>query len=134
MNPLYSACIRNIRSYTTFEYGEAKAEKASMAKDGQMTFTVDVRNTGDREGAEVVQLYIADPVAGIDRPSKELKGFEKITLKPGETKTVSFTIEADDLSYYSIEQNGWVADAGEFQALIGPSSADIRTSASFELK
>ena len=121
-------------SYTTFEYGEAKAAKASMAKDGQMTVTVDVRNTGDREGAEVVQLYIADPVAGIDRPSKELKGFEKITIKPGETKTVSFTIEADDLSYYSISQNGWVAEAGEFQALIGPSSADIRTSASFELK
>ncbi|MBO5499815.1 MAG: glycoside hydrolase family 3 C-terminal domain-containing protein [Bacteroidales bacterium] len=121
-------------SYTTFEYGEAKAAKASMTADGKMTVTVDVKNTGDREGAEIVQLYIADPVAGIDRPAKELKGFEKITLKPGESKTVSFEIDAADLSYYSIEDNGWKAEAGEFQALIGPSSEDIRTTASFELK
>ena len=121
-------------SYTTFEYGQAKAAKSSMTADGKMTITVNVKNTGDREGAEVVQLYIADPVANIDRPVKELKGFEKITLKPGETKTVSFTIAADALSYYSIEKNGWVAEAGEFQALIGPSSEDIRTTASFQLK
>ncbi|MBQ2112075.1 MAG: glycoside hydrolase family 3 C-terminal domain-containing protein, partial [Bacteroidales bacterium] len=121
-------------SYTTFEYGEAKAAKASMTADGKMTVTVDVKNTGDREGAEIVQLYIADPVAGIDRPAKELKGFEKINLKPGESKTVAFEIDAADLSYYSIEDNGWKAEAGEFQALIGPSSEDIRTIASFELK
>lgn len=121
-------------SYTTFEYGEAKAAKASMTADGKMTVTVDVKNTGDREGAEIVQLYIADPVAGIDRPAKELKGFEKINLKPGESKTVSFEIDSADLSYYSIEENGWKAEAGEFQALIGPSSEDIRATASFELK
>ena len=121
-------------SYTTFEYGEAKAAKASMTADGKMTVTVDVKNTGYREGAEIVQLYIADPVAGIDRPAKELKGFEKITLMPGESKTVAFEIDAADLSYYSIEDNGWKAEAGEFQALIGPSSEDIRTTASFELK
>jgi beta-glucosidase len=121
-------------SYTTFEFGQAKAGKASMTADGKMTVTVDVKNTGDREGAEVVQLYVADPVASIDRPVKELKGFEKVTLKPGETKTVTFTLDADDLSFYSIEKNGWVAEAGEFQALIGPSSDDIRTTATFELK
>ena len=78
--------------------------------------------------------YIRDMVGSITRPIKELKGFEKITLKPGETKTVTFTLEADDLSFYSIEKNGWVAEAGEFQALIGPSSVDIRTTATFELK
>jgi beta-glucosidase len=121
-------------SYTTFEFGQAKAGKASMTADGKMTVSVDVKNTGDREGAEVVQLYVADPVASIDRPVKELKGFEKVTLKPGETKTVTFTLDADDLSFYSIEKNGWVAEAGEFQALIGPSSDDIRTTATFELK
>ena len=121
-------------SYTTFEYGQAKAAKASMTADGKMTVSVDVKNTGDREGAEVVQLYIADPASSIDRPVKELKGFEKITLKPGESKTVSFEIAADALSYYSVDDNGWKAEAGEFQALIGPSSADIRTTASFELK
>ena len=121
-------------SYTTFEYGQAKTGKASMTAEGKMTVTIDVKNTGDREGAEVVQLYVADPVASIDRPVKELKGFEKINLKPGETKTVTFTIDADDLSFYSIEKNGWVAEAGEFQALIGPSSEDIRSTATFELK
>ena len=121
-------------SYTTFEYGDAKAAKASMTADGKMTVTVNVKNTGEREGAEIVQLYIADPVAGIDRPAKELKGFEKISLKPGESKTVSFEIDSADLSYYSIEENGWKAEAGEFQALIGPSSEDIRATASFELK
>ena len=121
-------------SYTTFEYSDAKTAKASMTADGKMTITVKVKNTGDREGAEVVQLYIADPVASIDRPVKELKGFEKISLKPGETKTVSFEIAADALSYYSVEDNGWKAEAGEFQALIGPSSEDIRATASFELK
>ena len=124
----------HVLSYTTFEYGQAKAAKASMTADGKMTVSVDVKNTGDREGAEVVQLYIADPASSIDRPVKELKGFEKITLKPGESKTVSFEIAADALSYYSVEDNGWKAEAGEFQALIGPSSADIRTTASFELK
>ena len=121
-------------SYTTFEYGDAKAAKASMTADGKMTVTVNVKNTGEREGAEIVQLYIADPVAGIDRPAKELKGFEKICLKPGESKTVSFEIDSADLSYYSIEENGWKAEAGEFQALIGPSSEDIRATASFELE
>ena len=121
-------------SYTTFEYSDAKTAKASMTADGKMTITVNVKNTGDREGAEVVQLYIADPVASIDRPVKELKGFEKISLKPGETKTVSFEIAADAISYYSVEDNGWKAEAGEFQALIGPSSEDIRATASFELK
>ena len=121
-------------SYTTFEYSEAKAAKASMTADGKMTISVNVKNTGDREGAEIVQLYIADPEASIDRPVKELKGFEKITLKPGESKTVSFEINSDALSYYSVEDNGWKAEAGEFQALIGPSSEDIRATASFELK
>lgn len=121
-------------SYTTFEYGEAKAAKESMNANGQMTVTVEVKNTGDRAGAEIVQLYIADPVASVDRPDKELKGFEKIYLKPGESKKVSFTIDAEDLSYYSIEKQGWTAEPGEFQAHIGPSSDNIKTVAAFELK
>ncbi len=121
-------------SYTTFEYGQAKAAKSSMNANGTMTITVDVKNTGNREGAEVVQLYIADSEASIDRPVKELKGFEKITLKPGEKKTVSFTIDADDLSYYDVASQGWKAEKGEFVAHIGTSSADIKTTAAFELK
>ena len=121
-------------SYTTFEYSNAKAAKASMKADGTMKVTVDVKNTGDRDGHEIVQLYIADPVASIDRPVKELKGFEKVYLKAGEKKTVSFEIDAADLSFYDVVKGGWNAEAGEFQALIGPSSAAICQTVSFELK
>ena len=121
-------------SYTTFEYSNAKAAKASMKADGTMKVTVDVKNTGNCDGHEIVQLYIADPVASIDRPVKELKGFEKIYLKAGEKKTVSFEIDAADLSFYDVVKGGWNAEAGEFQALIGPSSAAICQTVSFELK
>lgn len=121
-------------SYTTFEYGQAKASKAAMTADGQMTITVNVKNIGDRAGAEIVQLYIADPEASVDRPVKELKGFEKIYLNPGESKKVTFTVDAEDLSFYSNENNCWTAEKGEFEAHIGSSSDDIRTVAAFELK
>ena len=121
-------------SYTTFEFGDAHADKRAIKADGQITITVPVTNTGDREGAEVVQLYIADPVASIDRPVKELKGFEKVSLKPGETQTVKFTLKSDALSFYSIEKHGWVAEPGEFEVLIGPSSDDIRSTTKFTLK
>ena len=121
-------------SYSTFEYSGAKVSKSSMKADGSVKVSVDVKNTGSFDGAEVVQLYIADPVASIDRPSKELKGFEKVWLKAGEKKTVTFEVAADALSFYDVETSGWKAEAGEFQALLGSSSADIRTSVSFELK
>ena len=121
-------------SYSTFEYSGAKVSKSSMKADGSVKVSVDVKNTGSCDGAEVVQLYIADPVASIDRPSKELKGFEKVWLKAGEKKTVTFEVAADALSFYDVETSGWRAEAGEFQALLGSSSADIRTSVSFELK
>ena len=121
-------------SYTTFEYSNAKAAKTSMKADGTMKVTVDVKNTGNCDGHEIVQLYIADPVASIDRPVKELKGFEKVFLKAGEKKTVSFEIDAADLSFYDVVKGGWNAEAGEFQALIGPSSAAICQTVSFELK
>ena len=121
-------------SYTTFEYSNAKAAKASMKADGKMKITVDVKNTGNCDGHEVVQLYIADPVASIDRPAKELKGFEKVYLKAGESAKVTFEIDAEDLSFYDVAKGGWNAEAGEFQALIGTSSADIRATVPFELK
>ena len=121
-------------SYSTFEYSGAKVSKSSMKADGSVKVSVDVKNTGSCDGAEVVQLYIADPVASIDRPSKELKGFEKVWLKAGEKKTVTFEVAADALSFYDVETSGWKAEAGEFLALLGSSSADIRTSVSFELK
>ena len=121
-------------SYTSFEYSNAKAAKASMKADGTLKVTVDVKNTGDCDGAEVVQLYIADPVASIDRPVKELKGFEKVYLKAGESAKVTFEIDAADLSFYDVAKGDWTAEPGEFQALIASSSADVRATVPFELK
>ena len=121
-------------SYTTFEYTNAKAAKPSMTANGTLKVSVDVANTGDCDGAEVVQLYIADPESSIDRPAKELKGFEKVWLKAGEKKTVTFEIDAEDLSYFDADKHEWVAEPGEFQALLGSSSEDVRSTVSFQLK
>ena len=121
-------------SYTTFEYSNAKAAKPSMSAAGTLKVSVDVANTGSVDGAEVVQLYIADPEASIDRPAKELKGFEKVWLKAGEKKTITFEIGAEDLSYFDAEKHEWVAEPGEFQALLGSSSEDIKSMVSFQLK
>lgn len=121
-------------SYTTFEYSNAKAAKPSMTAAGTLKVSVDVENTGSVDGAEVVQLYIADPEASIDRPAKELKGFEKVFLKAGQKKTVTFEIDAEDLSYFDAEKHEWVAESGEFQALLGSSSEDLKAMVSFQLK
>ena len=121
-------------SYTTFQYSNAKAAKASMKADGTLKVSVDVANTGSVDGAEVVQLYIADPEASIDRPAKELKGFEKVWLKAGQKKTVTFEIDAEDLSYFDAEKHEWVAEPGEFQVLLGSSSEDLKAMVSFQLK
>ena len=121
-------------SYTAFEYSNAKAAKSSMTAAGTLKVSVEVANTGSVDGAEVVQLYIADPEASVDRPAKELKGFEKVFLKAGEKKTVTFEIDAEDLSYFDAEKHEWVAEPGEFQALLGSSSEDIKAMVSFQLK
>ena len=121
-------------SYTTFEYSNAKAAKPSMTVSGTLKVSVDVANTGDYDGAEVVQLYIADPEASVDRPAKELKGFEKVYLKAGQKKTVTFEIDAEDLSWFDADKHEWVAEPGEFQALFARSAGDVQTMVSFQLK
>ena len=121
-------------SYTTFEYSNAKAAKSVMKADGTLKVSVDVVNTGDRDGAEIVQLYIADTEASVDRPSKELKGFEKVYLKAGEKKTVTFEIDTEDLSYFDADKHEWVAEPGEFHALFARSSGDVKADAVFTLK
>ena len=121
-------------SYTTFEYSNAKAAKSVMKADGTLKVSVDVVNTGDRDGAEIVQLYIADTEASVDRPSKELKGFEKVYLKADEKKTVTFEIDAEDLSYFDADKHEWVAEPGEFHALFARSSGDVKADAVFTLK
>lgn len=121
-------------SYTSFEYGEARLDKDVMKADGTLKLNVDVTNTGTRDGAEVVQLYISDTESTLDRPLKELKGFEKVYLKAGETGRVSFTIDSSMLQYFDDTAHEWVTEPGEFTALVGSASDDIRTSCSFVLK
>ncbi|MBR4845727.1 MAG: glycoside hydrolase family 3 C-terminal domain-containing protein, partial [Bacteroidaceae bacterium] len=118
-------------SYTTFAYGKPTLSGKTIASDGTLTLTLNVTNTGTREGKEVVQLYIGDDKATVLRPVKELKGFEKIALAPGETKQVTFTITPDMLKYWSEEAHDWVAETGKFTAYIGSSSTDIRGKVTF---
>jgi beta-glucosidase len=121
-------------SYTTFEYGRMTADKKEMTANDKITFTLTVKNIGKRQGEEVVQLYIHDIKSSLPRPAKELKGFEKISLQPGETKTVSFTIDKSALSYFDADKHEWVAEPGDFEAIVGASSADIKDRLSFRLK
>lgn len=121
-------------SYTTFEYGKASIDKKQMSAGETVTVTIPVKNTGNREGAEVVQLYISDLKSSLPRPVKELKSFEKITLKPGESKNVTFTINEEMLKYFDDKKHDWVAEPGDFKAHIGSSSVDIRSTEDFKLR
>ena len=121
-------------SYTTFEYGKITADKKTITKNEPITFTLTVKNTGNREGAEVVQLYVSDKKSSLPRPVKELKGFQKVYLQPGEIKQISFTIGTDALSFFNDGKHEWVAEPGQFEILIGASSTDIREKVVFELK
>ena len=99
-----------------------------------MTVTVPVTNTGKTAGAEVVQLYVSDPKCSVERPAKELKGFKKIYLEPGETREVSITIDKDALSYFDADKHEWVAEPGQFVASVGTSSDNIVSTVKFTLK
>jgi beta-glucosidase len=121
-------------SYTTFEYGNVTADKKTMTSSDTITFSVNVKNNGKREGSEIVQLYISDPKCSVPRPAKELKGFEKISLKPGESRTVSFAIDRSALSYFDAVRNDWVAEPGSFEAIIGSSSSDTKCKTAFTLE
>ena len=112
-------------SYTTFEYGKPRLSATTMKADGCITLTVNVRNSGNRDGDEVVQLYIHDMVATIARPVKELKGFERISLKAGESRDVTFTINADMLKFYNSNLQ-YVAEPGDFEAMVGGNSRDVQ--------
>lgn len=121
-------------SYTTFEYGKPTATSKTMSADGNLTIKISVKNIGNREGQEVVQLYISDIKSSLPRPIKELKGFQKIKLAPGEEKTVTFTIDKEALSFFDDAQHAWVAEPGKFEAIIAASAADIKGVVPFDLK
>ena len=120
-------------SYTDFGYGEAKAARTSMKENGTLSVSVDVTNTGDVAGKEVIQLYIGDNEASVARPVKELKGFRKIALEPGQKQTVTFEITPEMLKFFDADKHEWVLEKGKFTAFIGTASDDIRTQVEFEV-
>lgn len=127
-------------SYTTFQYGKASCSAQNFSatdiegKKDAILFTLNVKNTGKMEGKEVVQLYIGDDKASVLRPQKELKAFQKVSLAPGEEKTVTLAISAEDLKYFDETKHEWVLEPGAFKAYIGASSKDIKQVVPFSVK
>jgi beta-glucosidase len=121
-------------SYTEFNYGVIKTQKDHFKLNEPVQFSIDISNTGNMDGAEVVQVYIKDVVSSLPRPVKELKAFEKIHLTKGTTKTLVFELNKDAFSFFDPEQKSWIVEPGEFEILVGSSSADIKQSLSISLK
>lgn len=113
-------------SYTTFEYSNLRTDKDTMTEGETIQVSVDVTNIGDRAGKEIVQLYVSDLTNAARRPEKELKGFEKVALNPGETKRVTFTLDKRSFAWYSTDIHDWYAASGTYEILIAASSRDIR--------
>ena len=120
-------------SYTTFQVSNLRADKKEMTADDQLTITADVKNVGSLAGAEVLQLYISDTQSSLPRPVKELKGFKKVYLEPGETQQVSFIIDRSALSFYDEKTGAWTAEPGEFVAMVNNSSAPTKNHIRFIL-
>ncbi len=121
-------------SYTTFEYSGIYLSSKEINKNDKLTVTLKLKNAGKVNGSEVVQLYIKDIQSTIDRPEKELKRFKKVYLKAGEEKTIEFALDKSALSFFDPKIKNWVAEAGEFEVLIGSSSKDIKLKEKFTLK
>ncbi len=121
-------------SYTTFAYANLRMDKQALREGENLTVTVDITNTGNRAGKEVVQLYVADHTQATSRPLKELKGFEKISLEPGECQSVSFVLDRRSFAWYSLDQQDWCCASGEYEVLIGASTSDIRCAARIVLQ
>jgi beta-glucosidase len=127
-------CFGHGLSYTDFKYDHLKIQKADDTEQESFQVSFRVANTGNYDGAEVVQLYVHDKKSTLKRPIKELKRFDKVFLKKGEIKNIEFKLGPEDLAYYDPEKSAWVVEAGVFYLHVGSSSRDIRLSGSFELK
>lgn len=121
-------------SYTEFRYDNLQVSPKQIPDDGQVTVSVEVENVGNRTGDEVVQLYIRDLECSVKRPIKELRGFERVSLKPGEKRTVTLVLKGEQLAFYDIEKHDFVVEPGVFDVLVGSSSEDIRCREQFEVK
>jgi beta-glucosidase len=120
-------------SYTKFKYGKLKLSSKRIAPDGQLTATIDITNTGPRDGDEVVQLYVHEIEPCVKRPAEELRGFQRIHLKLGETRKVTLTVPGEKLAFYDENIHGFRVNPGQFQILVGAASDDIRSKAGFEV-
>lgn len=120
-------------SYTTFKYGNVSVSPKRIPGNGQVTVRVEVQNVGKHAGDEVVQLYVHDVQASVKRPKKELRGFERISLKPGEKRNVAFSLPAEKLSFYDVGKKAFVVEPGAFEVMVGSSSEDIRAKGNFEV-
>jgi len=120
-------------SYTQFGYSDLRLSADRMPADGTLTVSVDVRNTGTRAGDEVVQLYVRDIHCSVNRPLKELRGFKRIHLRPGEKQTMVFLLPGHKLSFYDVKVHRFVVEPGTFEVLLGASSDDIRVKGRFEV-
>lgn len=112
-------------SYTTFEYADLKVDRTELTDQDEVNVHVQVTNTGDIAGKEIVQLYVSDVESTVIRPVRELKGFAKVALEPGESKVVSFTLNKRSFAYYNVDMNDWHVETGEFEIQVGSSSRDI---------
>jgi beta-glucosidase len=121
-------------SYTTFEYSNLRMSADSVTSAGDLIASVDVKNTGTRAGDEVVQLYVKHVNSAVERPIKELRGFERITLKPNETRTVRLTVKGAGLTYWDAGKQSFVVEPGNVRIMLGASSADVRLEKTIEVK
>jgi len=120
-------------SYTTFSIGAPELSATTLEPGDTVDVELDVTNTGTRPGSEVVQLYVADPEAAVRRPPRELRGFAKVTLDPGETRRVRFALEMRDLAFWDRREHGWRAEAGLYAVHVGRSSRSLPGIAELEL-
>ena len=117
-------------SYTNFSYGKLTLDNSNINENNNIEVSLDLKNTGDVKGAEIVQLYVKSNSSAVDRPIKELKGFQKVFLNPGESKSLHFQVKLDDLAYWNIDSHNWKVEHGTYDLLIGSSSQDIKQRAS----
>lgn len=120
-------------SYTQFRYGGLEVSPRQIAADGSVTVSLEVENTGRRDGDEVVQLYVRDPECSVKRPVKELRGLQRVHLKPGQSRKVAFSLPAERLAFYDVNGHDFVVEPGAFEVLVGSSSEDIRLRGRFDV-
>ncbi len=126
-------CFGHGLSYAEYHYGKAEVAPKIIAPGGRATVSIEVKNTGKVAGDEVVQLYIHPTQSSVPQPPKELRGFERVSLKPGESKKVALMLSGEQLAYYDVKTHGFVVEPGAYEILIGSSSRDIRSKTRLEV-